>query len=869
MGAAWLKPLDVRASSTDLSAVKVLFASGSDATIAQTLEKFKGLFPELPLVVVSEFAPPSAENGVEWIPYHIRRRWRENRALIRSRLRGRTIRLAAVILEPGTPHRRMRLLAMSLVPLRLLAFNETGQHFRVSPANLPVMSRHLLWRAGNLVRVMRRRQKIDWSLLFWYAVAQTIGFCRLRKGRPPRPIPCPPLERGVSVVIPSRNGRELLAACLPRLEGADEIIVVDNGSDDGTRTFLREAYPNVVSEHSDEPLSFAEAANQGIARSRYSHVCLLNNDMLVEPGFLAALRAAFDHVPNLFSSTAQIFFPEGHRREETGKTVLDPARAPTDFPVRCIEPLMSEDGTWVLYGSGGCTLYDIAKLRELGGFDPAYETAYVEDLDAGVRAWRRGWPSVYCAGARVLHRHRATTSRYFTPEQLDRILERNFLRFVARELPFLWRANLQRLRGAKNIDALEFAAKLPVSRRQTGNGFLPLVRGDVGVFPGKPDSGKPRVLIASPYLPFPLSHGAAVRMYNLMRRGAACVDQILICFAEDLAAAPRELTEVCCEIVMVRRQGTHALPSTARPDTVEEFDSPAFHEALKQTVAKWRPQIAQLEFTQMAMYAPDCGPARTILVEHDITYDLYAQMLAREEDWENQRQYERWLRFEMDAWRAVDRVITMSEKDRALVPGAVSIPNGVDLERFRPSGSAPEPRRLLFIGSFAHRPNVLAVEFFLREVFPQLHDVTLHVIAGQRHEQFWDLRHPGVEVQGFVADVRPAYERAAMVVAPLVVSAGTNIKIMEAMAMGKAIVSTSAGIHGLELRPDVDLIVTDAAEQMAGAISTLLDSPEQRQTLERLARKTAEERFGWDVIAQVQRELYESLFTSTRNLPSA
>ena len=851
-----------------MNAVKVLFASGSDATIAQTLEKFKGLFPELPLVVVSEFAPPATENGGEWIPYHIRRRWLENRALIRSRLRGREIRLAAVILEPGTPHRRMRLLGMSLAPLRLLAFNETGQHFRLSPTNLPVMSRHLLWRAGNLVRVMRRRQKLDWRLLFWYVVAQTIGFCRLRKGRPPRPIPCPALPPGVSVVIPSRNGRELLATCLPLIDGADEIIVIDNGSDDGTRTFLRDAYPSVVLEHSDEPLSFAEAANRGIARTRYSHVCLLNNDMLVEPGFIPALRACFDRVPGLFSSSAQIFFPEGQRREETGKTVLDPTRAPTDFPVRCIDPLTGEDGTWVLYGSGGCTLYDTAKLRALGGFDPAYETAYVEDLDAGVRAWRRGWPSVYCAAARVLHKHRATTSRYFTPEQLDRILERNFLRFVSRELPSLWCANLRRLRAAMNIDALKFAAKLLVSRRQA-DGFLSLVKGDIAVFPGKADSGKPRVLIVSPYLPFPLSHGAAVRMYNLMRRAAAYADQVLVCFAEDLAAAPRELTEMCCEIVMVRRSGTHALQSTLRPDTVEEFDSPAFHEALKQTAAKWQPQIGQLEFTQMALYAADCQPARTILVEHDITYDLYAQMLAREEDWETRRQYERWLRFETDAWRRVDRVITMSEKDRSLVLGAVSIPNGVDLERFHPSDRTPEPRRVLFIGSFAHRPNVLAVEYFLREVFPLLHDVTLHVIAGQRHEQFWDLRHPGVEVEGFVADVRPAYERAAVVVAPLVVSAGTNIKIMEAMAMGKAIASTTAGVHGLDLRSGADLVVTDAPKELARAISLLLDSPEQRQALEQQARSTAEQRFGWNAISRAQQELYESLLTSTQNPPCA
>jgi glycosyltransferase involved in cell wall biosynthesis len=300
---------------------------------------------------------------------------------------------------------------------------------------------------------------------------------------------------------------------------------------------------------------------------------------------------------------------------------------------------------------------------------------------------------------------------------------------------------------------------------------------------------------------------------------------------------------------------------------VEEFDSPAFHAALRQTAAKWRPRIVQLEFTQMAVYAADCKPARTILVEHDITYDLYEQMLqvhkeSNDEDWEVRRQYERWLRFETEAWRAVDRVVTMSEKDRKAVAGSVEIPNGVDLGRFTPSLRTPEPGRLLFIGSFAHPPNVLALEFFLRDVLPKLSGVTLHVIAGQRHERFWDLRHENVEVDGFVADVRPAYQRASIVIAPLVASAGTNIKILEAMAMGKAIVSTEAGINGLDLRRGSDVIVADAAEEMAEAITRLLDSPEERQTLERNARRTAEQRYGWDAIAEEQKRLYLELIGS-------
>jgi len=668
------------------------------------------------------------------------------------------------------------------------------------------------------------------------------------------------------VVIPSRDGRELLDRCLPRIYDADEIIVIDNGSTDGTAAFLHNDFPSVIVEELKEPLSFSKAVNRGITRARYSHVCLLNNDMLVESGFLEALRRPFDEVPGLFSSSAQIFFPSGQRREETGKTAMPVPESLTDFPIRCEEPLEGEDLSYVLYGSGGCTLYDASKLAMLGGFDEAYQPAYVEDLDVGVRAWQRGWPSVYCAGARVLHLHRSTTSRYFKPAELERALEFNYVRFLARAVEDretfrrLWAANVVRLNLLKKVDELAFAARQSVAAYDEGPaGFWDVVRGDVAVFPGRQRSGKPVILVASPYVPFPLSHGAAVRIYNLMRRAARDFDQVLVAFTEESLPVPPELREICVEIVTVHRLGSHALPSSPRPDVVEEFDSASFHAALRQTVQKWRPSVAQLEFTQMAQYAPDCAPAKTILVEHDLTYDLYAQMLAQDEDWETRRQYERWLAFEREAWKRVDRVVVMSEKDRAMVDGSITIANGVDLERFQPSADAPEPRRLLFIGSFRHRPNVLAMEFFLRDVFPRLKDVTLHVIAGPEHERFWDLHHAGVEVEGFVSDVCPAYRRATVVIAPLIASAGTNIKIMEAMAMGKAIVSTEAGIHGLELQRDHDVVVTNSPDIMAACIAHLLDHPEDRIELEQHARATAERLYDWDAIAEQQVRLYRRL----------
>jgi glycosyltransferase involved in cell wall biosynthesis len=123
-----------------------------------------------------------------------------------------------------------------------------------------------------------------------------------------------------------------------------------------------------------------------------------------------------------------------------------------------------------------------------------------------------------------------------------------------------------------------------------------------------------------------------------------------------------------------------------------------------------------------------------------------------------------------------------------------------------------------------------------------------------------DLERPRIEVDDFVSDVRPAYERATLVIAPLLASAGTNIKIMEAMAMGKAIVTTPGGINGLdEIEDGRDVIVAPTGARMAAEILELLKYPEKRRQIERNARLRVEDVYSWDVIAERQASLYREL----------
>ena len=882
----------------------MLFASGTPELNRAAIEHFSGREPDLPLFVVSEFAPHKGA----WIPWHVLRPLNANRAAIEAALAGKTITAAALLLASGTGYARMRAAALTITQGRIVAYDEELRLLEWQDAPRHIARQVLGTLERQFSRGGRARKWIERianpreaEIPVRARAAQAYGMAasKLRGLRRTDPLAgCDPLLPGISVIIPSRDGRELLEAMLPTLgvqmEGAGEIIVVDNGSTDRTRQWLAQHWPGIVAVDSAEPLSFAGAINAGLTKARFTHALMLNNDMMVEPGFVAALREAFARVPGLFCATAQIFFPPGVRREETGKAVWRQENR-LDFPVRCDDPLPGEDLTWVLYGSGGCSLFDTMKLRQLGGVAEVYDPAYVEDLDFGYRAWKRGWPTVYCAGARVEHRHRATTSRFFTSRQLDFFTERNYLRFLATAVSAqdlfqtLWTEGVRRLQliamsgSAAALDALRDIPWIGAVEQSSGGllsekEILALGNGSLAAFPGKAARGRKIIVIATPYLPWPLSHGGAVRMYNLMHGAAEEYDLVLLAFCEALSPPPGELLDLCAEVILVRREGSHYRKGTERPDTVEEFESDTFRACLKQTIRRWNAGVVQLEFTWMAQYASACAPAKSLLVEHDITWDLQQQMLAAGSEtgaarWEREQQLEKWRKFETAAWRKVDCVAVMSARDAETAHSSrrlAVVPNGVDCARFAPVEREPEAWRLLFIGSFRHLLNLLGLEWFLQEVWPQLSpSYQLHVIAGARQQYFLDfygktaaihLADPRLEVEGFVEDVRHAYGRVSMVIAPLTASAGTNIKVLEAMAMGKVVVSTPAGVNGLDLRHGEDVIVAADAQTMAREIALLSRDAQRREAISRRARERALE-FDWQGIARKQNDLYRQLYS--------
>lgn len=380
-----------------------------------------------------------------------------------------------------------------------------------------------------------------------------------------------------------------------------------------------------------------------------------------------------------------------------------------------------------------------------------------------------------------------------------------------------------------------------------------------------PHPARSSVAVLSPYFPFPLSHGGAVRIYHLLREAAREFDIHLFAFARDPEAQEYSALQEFCASITVVEPAHYREPrwSTIAPPEVGEFESPTMRRLLDDTRGELGIRLLQVEYTQLARYQGD------ILVEHDVTWDLYQQLHSKHGTLASWWDYWRWRRFEKRAVARYGSVIVMSQKDRDLlgIPAAVVIPNGVDLARFRPT---PEPpgKRLLFVGSFNHFPNVEAFRFFLGEVWPILRqnvpDAILEVVAGRDHMQYWQRftgsrelpDDGGMRLHGFVRNVVPLYQSANLVIVPTLVSAGTNLKVLEAMAAARAIVSTSNGCAGLGLIHQESVWIADGADAFAAGIERLLHDPAERARLASNARQIAVKEFGWEELGARQCQLW-------------
>ncbi|MBL8234127.1 MAG: glycosyltransferase family 2 protein, partial [Bryobacterales bacterium] len=470
-----------------------------------------------------------------------------------------------------------------------------------------------------------------------------------------------PSTDSASVVIPNWNGKDLLEKYLPSVVTATEgrpdheIIVVDNGSTDGSVEFLRQHYPNVRLLALPENLGFGGGSNAGFRAAKNDIVVLLNSDMRVAPDFLAPLLEGF-HDENVFAVSCQIFFSDPDKvREETGLTQAWwrngklGVRHRIDDKVNGVFPCF--------YAGGGSSAFDRRKFLELGGFDHLLRPFYLEDTDLGYQAWKRGWKVYYEPRSIVWHEHRGTIGKKFSSEYIQSVIQKNFTLFTWKNIhewsrlighflhawadalfsylagPSPERASFQGLYRAFlqtheamlarwRAQTLALITDTEALRRPLGGYFRDRFH-EMEVRP-EPLS----VLFVSPYPICPPVHGGGVFMHGTTMALAQLVDlHIVVVLDEDWQIEPhKELTDRCVSADFLIRPDSHEFGFGAiSPHAVREFANHDLDWMIHRTIYQHKVDVLQLDYTNMGQYAGDYYRIVTALFEHDV----YFQSIGR------------------------------------------------------------------------------------------------------------------------------------------------------------------------------------------------------------------------------------------------
>ena len=407
-------------------------------------------------------------------------------------------------------------------------------------------------------------------------------------------------------------------------------------------------------------------------------------------------------------------------------------------------------------------------------------------------------------------------------------------------------------------------------------------------------STRPRLLFLCHTLPYPLDSGIAIRSFHVLRLLARAFDVTAVCFSRrkggavsqhDLAerlAALRQLVDVEAFPVpqehSVWRLARDHLRSVAlnRAYTAFAFDSTTVADRIRDLLRTRRFSLIHVDSIALSRYLPLFDGAPVVCGHHNMESELL-QRRARVERTPWRRAYLRHqarllAREERDWCARCDLNIAVSDEDRLTlqrhVPGITCavVPNGVDIETFRP-GPDSDQRGLVFVGESTWFPNRDALQYFCDEILPRIraaHGVTPVRWVGRASDA---LRREyrdryAVELTGYVADVRPYVRDAACYVVPLRVGGGTRLKILDAWAMGKAVVSTSVGCEGLAAEDGRNILIRDDPESFAQAVCAVLRNVSLRQRLGAEGRRTVERQYSWERIGESLLRLYSSLSTA-------
>ena len=375
---------------------------------------------------------------------------------------------------------------------------------------------------------------------------------------------------------------------------------------------------------------------------------------------------------------------------------------------------------------------------------------------------------------------------------------------------------------------------------------------------------------------WPVDTGGKIRSFNILRHLARSHEVTLLSYYGGSRDAEYE-TDIAQQLPGAQTIYTAAPESTiaqsidyilrlpsAAPYAVRKFTHPAVRREVARRLSNGSAEVAVCDFLSASLNFPEASPTPVVLFQHNVETMLWRRMANTEASALRRLSYRiearKMAAYETQTLQRFQHVIAVSDNDRkemwALAPGCAItvVPTGVDTEKYQPAPSVSgNPPLIVFTGSMDWEANIDAVEYFCREIFPSVlaafPTARFQIVGRNPHSRVRKLASSPVEVTGTVPSVAEYLRNATVVIVPLRIGGGTRLKIFEAMAMRKAMVSTSIGAEGLDVTSGKDCLLADDAPSFAAAILAVLRDPALRRSYEDNAAALAA-RYDWSQIAR-------------------
>lgn len=393
-----------------------------------------------------------------------------------------------------------------------------------------------------------------------------------------------------------------------------------------------------------------------------------------------------------------------------------------------------------------------------------------------------------------------------------------------------------------------------------------------------------KILFLSPTVPFPLTDGGRIRVFNLLKQIAKKSDITLLA----LETQPTD-EEGVAELQQLGVQ-VHLVPNAPRlprvslrtlvnafrkrqPITVARYDLPTYRQKFKELIATENYDLVHYEMFHTAQFYTETD-LPGVLSQQNVDSEIWRRLCSETANpfykfayWTQQlafQRYERMLSPKFDVVTCTSDIDAAVFQRHCPADAIAIIPNGVDVTHFQPDFTTEAPAHLIYIGSMDWYPNEDAVAFFADDILPGIQsgvpDVQFSIVGGNPSGRVQKLaERDGVVVTGRVPEIKPYFAEATVFVVPLRIGSGTRLKILEALAMGKAVVSTSVGAEGLDLKDGEEIFIADAPKPFAEAVTRLLTDPALRRRIGENGRARVEKDYDWRSIGEKLHQRYTEI----------